>query len=109
MFEFLFARRDLTEDGVEDPELRLGQARRMQQPGYEAFGLFHISQSEQSTHRQRRITQPAIAVIPIQVCTYSLRQRSCGGRNDRSGRGICKQFENKSAARDGLPVRALVL
>src|ERR1044071_10074698 len=100
MFEFLFVRSDLTKDGVEDPELRLGQARRMQQPGYKALGLFHISQSEQSTHRQRRITKPAIAVIPIQVCTHSLRQRSCWRRNNGPGRGVCEQLENKSATCD---------
>ena len=31
--KFSFARGDLTKDGVEDPKLRPGQARRMQQPG----------------------------------------------------------------------------
>ncbi|MCY1520353.1 hypothetical protein D9M68_551280 [compost metagenome] len=60
---------------------------RAQQPLAPGLGLFAIAGIEQRIERQRRIAQPAMAVVPVAAAAQRLRQRG-GGRGDDAARGL---------------------
>src|SRR6185295_605680 len=56
--------------------------------------LLEIARIQESQQGQRRIAQPAVAVVPVPLPADLLRQRRRRGGHDSAGRGIGEAFED---------------
>ena len=85
-------------DVVDDPQLRPGQARGVQQPADERLGLLPVPEAEEGPGGERRVAQPAEAVVPVQVAADALRQRRGRRGDDGPGRGVGHELQGQRAA-----------
>jgi len=93
---------------VQDLKPRPRQARGVQEPGVEGLGLRGEAHVEEGAQGERRVPQPAVPVVPVPVAPDGLGQRGGWRGHDRAGRRKGHELEHERAAKDGLPVRALV-
>ncbi len=75
-------------DGVQDLEVRGVAGHRAQQPAPPQLGLVGVTGLDQRADRQRRVAQPAEAVVPIARPARVLGQRGRRRGHDAAGRGV---------------------
>ena len=93
---------------VEDAQPRMRQLRGVQQPPEEGLALVRAAELHQRAQRERRVAQPAEAVVPVALPADLLGQRARGRRRDRAGWRVDQQLERQRAADDRLPPRPCV-
>src|SRR4051794_9737199 len=80
----------------------------MQEPPKEGVALVRTAELDQRVERERRVAYPGVAVVPVALASYPLRERcGCRGRNRAGGR-INEQLQRQCAAHDSIPPRAVV-
>ena len=84
------------------------QVRRVQQPRQERFGFNVEPEIAQGAQRQRRVAQPAVAVVPVADAADALGQRCGRGRDDGTGWCVTQELEHESASHDGVAIRAVI-
>ena len=95
-------------DPVHDLQLARAAGSRPLQPVDVRLRLLSVAEREEGIQRQRRVAQPAEAVVPVALAADLLRQRRRRRRDDRARRPVRQPFEDERAADDLLAVRALV-
>ncbi len=95
-------------DAVHDLHV-LGVARdRPQQPVAPQPGLLEVAAAEQRLERERRVAQPAVAVVPVALAAEVLRQRRRRRRHDPAGLPVAEHPQDEQRPGHRLGVRALV-
>lgn len=84
------------------------ELRGVQQPPEERLALMRAAELHQRAQRERRVPQPAEAVVPIALPAELLGQRRTGRSRDRAGWRVDQQLERQRAADDRLPPRSCV-
>ncbi len=79
-----------------------------QQPRPPGLGFLAVAGDEQRPQRQRRVPQPAVAVVPVAVAAELLGQRGGHGRDDAAGGGVGQRLEGDQRANHRVPVGAFV-
>ena len=80
----------------------------MEHPAEEGHRLRVVAEAEQRPQRERRVPQPAVAIVPVAHATDPLRERRGGRGDDRTGRRVGHQLQYEGAADDGVAIRASV-
>src|SRR5688572_25526592 len=65
--ELFFSRWDLTVNVVKNAELWPSETCRVEQPVYERARFFVVAEAKQRPNRERGVSQPAEAIVPIQI------------------------------------------
>gem|GEM_PF-5584553 len=92
----------IARDAVHDLQLIGVSRHRAQQPLAPRLGLFAIAGVEQGVQRQRRVAQPAMAVVPIAAAAQRFRQRRGGRRDDPARRLKSQQFQRDQRTHHGI-------
>ena len=71
-------------------------------------GSAHVTVDQQRLQRERRVAQPAVAVVPVALAAGKLGQRGCRCRDHSTGRLVRQQFENQGGADHDLPPSSLI-
>ncbi len=86
----------------------MGQPGGVHHPLHVRIGLDVVSEIVERIGGERRIAQPAVAVIPVSGSTDPFRQGGGWSGNDRSGRGKGHQLEQQGTAEDDVAVLSIV-
>src|SRR6185312_1569330 len=89
-------------------QLRLREPGGVQHPLHEVGSFIPIAESQQAPDREGSVTEPAIAVVPVERSANALRQGRSRRRDNCSRRRKGEQLEGKNAAHHRLPVWALI-
>ena len=89
-------------EAVEDAQARMRQLRGVQQPPEERFALVGQPRLHQRVEHERRVTNPAEAVVPVALAADLLGQRCRGRGRDRARGRVDQQLQRQGAADDGL-------
>ena len=98
----------LPADAVEDLRLRRIAGDRAQQPVAPRARLVGETGVEQRVERERRVAQPAVAVVPVALAADPLRQRRRRRGDDAAGRLVRERLQHDERRAHGLAVLALV-
>src|SRR5207302_384112 len=93
---------------VQNLKTWMGQLRRIQHPIDERATLGREAAVVQRRHRERRVAQPAVAIVPIADATDFLRQRRRWCGDNRARRRVRQQLEHECAPQYLLAILALV-
>src|ERR1035441_4775604 len=66
-FQFTLNRSFITIKRIHNVQLWLRQTRGLKQPVEKIFGLVPVVELEQGPYRERRVAQPAVAIIPVET------------------------------------------
>ena len=97
-----FGQAALAADPVHDLHLLGTAGDRAQQPLSPSLRLVVEAGIHQREQRERRVAQPAEAIVPVSAPAQLLRQRRSGGRNDSAGRPISQRLERDQRAHNGI-------
>src|SRR6516162_6384168 len=65
------------------------------QKAHELFGFFGYAEAQEGVHRECRISDPGVAVIPVALAANALRQAARGSRDNRAGRLVGQQLQRE--------------
>ncbi len=97
----------LAGETIEALQLRRRAGRRAQQPVAPGARFVVVAGVHQREQRQRRVAQPAEAVVPVARAANLLRQRGRRRRDDAAGRRVGQRFERHERSRDRVRPRAV--
>ena len=92
-FEDVLLQVPLTGDSVHDLELRWVAGRGTQQPVAPGCGLVAVARRHERGQGERRIAQPAVAVVPVSLPTERFRQGGGGRGKDAAGRLVGERLQ----------------
>jgi hypothetical protein len=95
-------------DAVHDPHLRGSPGHGAQEPLAPGAGLFDVPRAHEGQERERRVAQPAIAVVPVAHPAGLLGERGRRGRHDPAGGRVGEGLERDERAQHRVTPRALV-
>src|SRR5215208_8485304 len=72
------------------------------EPAHERFGLLGEADAQQPVEGKGGVPYPGVAVVPVALPTYALRQAGRGGRDNGPGRLVGEQLERQRRAVDHL-------
>jgi hypothetical protein len=104
-----FREAPLAADAVHDLHLLGAPGRRAQEPVSPRLRLAVIAGVHESEERERRIAQPAIAIIPVPRSAELLRKRGGGRGDESSGRSMGQRLQGDQRARHRFRPRSRLL
>jgi hypothetical protein len=94
----------LTGDPVHDLDVIRVAGHGPQQPGAPLARLIQVAGVDERKQRQRRVAEPAVAVVPVALAAGPLRQRCRRRGDDPSRRTVGEALEDDERLQNGVPV-----
>src|SRR5215208_2374245 len=65
------------------------------EPAHERFGLLGEADAQQPIEGKGGVPYPGVAVVPVALAAYALRQAGGGSRDDRPGRLVGQELQRQ--------------
>ena len=103
---FPFGQPPLAANAVHDLNLARTAGRRAQEPVAPHLRLVVVAAVHQRQQRQRRVAQPAVAVVPVAHAANTFRQRRGRRRHHAAGRRIGQRFQRNKRTHHRFVIRS---
>ena len=107
--DLVFLKPALAVQAVHDLQVRRRSRGRAHQPVLPGLGLLAIAGGKQGIEAERRVADPAIAIVPVARSPDLLGQGGGRGGDDAARRRIGQQLQRDQRALDHVAMRALIL